>query len=471
MTLAQKNWIIAALGLLLVAMLVVVSYREAQSIRHEAEPEAVVTDVNRGCVDCHTVQTPVIAAQWKDSTHGEKGVGCVECHQATEGEPDAFRHEGQWIATIVTPKDCARCHAEIVEEFQGSHHAAAGKILHSLDNVLGEFAEGPAAAANGCWQCHGSEVKLLKDEAGNVLYRDSGAPRFDPMTWPNTGVGRLNLDGTRGSCAACHSRHTFERAVARSPENCGKCHLGPDHPQKEIYDESKHGIAFYTHRHEMNLDSKTWIAGQDYTAAPTCATCHMSATKSQKMTHDPGKRLSWTLRPPVSVRQENYESKREAMQEVCSSCHIRSFYENFYEQFDGAIDLYNKKFAIPGSELMAMLYAKDKLTATPFDDELEWTWFRLWHHEGRRARHGASMQGPDYTQWHGFFEVAENFYGKFIDQVREAADGDEEIIAKLDEILARPEHGWHKGGLPEEMMKRIDEAYRAKYKQSATGER
>ena len=80
MTLAQKNWIIAALGLLLVAMLVVVSYREAQSIRHEAEPEAVVTDVNRGCVDCHTVQTPVIAAQWKDSTHGEKGVGCVECH-------------------------------------------------------------------------------------------------------------------------------------------------------------------------------------------------------------------------------------------------------------------------------------------------------------------------------------------------------------------------------------------------------
>ncbi|MGE0190497.1 MAG: multiheme c-type cytochrome [Planctomycetota bacterium] len=471
MTLAQKNWIIAALGLLLVAMLVVVSYREAQSIRHEAQPEAVVTDVNRGCVDCHGVQTPVITAQWKDSTHGEKGVGCVECHQAEEGEPDAFRHEGQWIATIVTPKDCARCHAEVVEEFQGSHHAAAGKILHSLDNVLGEFAEGPAAAANGCWQCHGSEVKLLKDEAGNVMRRDSGAPRFDPLTWPNTGVGRLNLDGTRGSCAACHSRHSFKRAVARSPENCGKCHLGPDHPQKEIYDESKHGIAFYAHRHEMNLDSKTWIAGQDYIAAPTCATCHMSATKSQPITHDPGKRLSWTLRPPVSVHQQDWEGKRQAMQEVCSACHIRSFYEDFYVQFDSAIELYNDKFAIPGSQLMAMLYSKDKLTATPFDEELEWTWFRLWHHEGRRARHGASMQGPDYTQWHGFFEVAENFYTKFLDQVHEAAQGDEEILAKVEEILARPEHAWRSGGLPEEMMKRIDEEYRAKYKQSATGER
>ena len=335
MTLAHKNWIVAALGLLLVAMFVGVSLREAQTIRHDASPEATVTEVNQACVDCHSIQTPVIAAQWKDSTHGIKGVGCVECHQAKEGEPDAFEHEGQWIATIVTPKDCARCHEEVVEEFLQSHHAAAGKILHSLDNVLGEFAEGKAAAANGCWQCHGSEVKLLKDENGNVKRRDSGAPMFDPMTWPNTGVGRLNLDGTRGSCAACHSRHSFKREVARSPENCGKCHMGPDHPQKEIFDESKHGIAFYAHRDEMNMDRQKWIVGEDYIAAPTCATCHMSATKDLPITHDPGKRLSWTLRPPVSVRQKDWERKRSDMQKVCSACHIQSFYEGFYHQFDG----------------------------------------------------------------------------------------------------------------------------------------
>ena len=469
MNLSQKNWIIAILGLLLVLMLVVVSFREAQTIRHEASPLAVVTDVNRGCVDCHSQQTPVITQQWEDSTHGIKGVGCVECHKAEEGEPDAFLHEGHVIATIVTPKDCARCHAEIVEEFQGSHHAAAGKILHSLDNILGEFAEGPAAAANGCWQCHGSEVKLLKDESGKVLTRDSGAPRFDPMTWPNTGVGRLNLDGTRGSCAACHSRHSFKRSVARSPENCGKCHMGPDHPQKEIYDESKHGIAFYAHRDEMNLDSEKWVAGEDYTAAPTCATCHMSATKSQPITHDPGKRLSWNLRPPISVRQKDWEKKKSAMQEVCASCHIRSFYEGFYEQFDGAVELYNTKFAKPGAQLMALLYKKEHLTAVAFDDEIEWTWFRLWHHEGRRARHGASMQGPDYTQWHGFFEVAENFYTKFLHQAEEAADGDPEVKAFIEEVLDRPEHKWRKGHLPGDMMERINESYRKKYKQDAAG--
>ena len=118
---------------------------------------------------------------------------------------------------------------------------------------------------------------------------------------------------------------------------------------------------------------------------------------------------------------------------------------------------------------MAMLYKKDYLSSTPFDEELEWTWFRLWHHEGRRARHGASMQGPDYTQWHGFFEVAENFYNKFLHEVEVAAKGDKEIMDFVHEVMGRKEHQWRSGGLPQEMMKRIDEAYKKKYKQSGTG--
>ncbi|MHC4819704.1 MAG: multiheme c-type cytochrome, partial [Planctomycetota bacterium] len=125
----------------------------------------------------------------------------------------------------------------------GSHHAKGGRILGSLDNVLAEVVEGnnafvtpgfpegvSAAAVNGCWQCHGSQVKVLKDG------------QLDPATWPNTGIGRINPDGSEGSCTACHSRHAFSAAQARHPDNCGKCHMGPDHPQKEIYEESKHGI-------------------------------------------------------------------------------------------------------------------------------------------------------------------------------------------------------------------------------------
>ena len=57
----------------------------------------------------------------------------------------------------------------------------------------------------------------------------------------------------------------------------------------------------------MNLTSEKWIVGVDYSAAPTCATCHMSATREQALTHDVGQRISWTLRPIISVKKEDWE--------------------------------------------------------------------------------------------------------------------------------------------------------------------
>jgi len=55
---------------------------------------------------------------------------------------------------------------------------------------------------------------------------------------------------------------------------------------------------------------------------------------------------------------------------------------------------YNEKFAKPGKAIMGALKAEGLTTATSFDEEIEWTWFYLWHHEGRRSRHGASMMAP-----------------------------------------------------------------------------
>lgn len=54
--------------------------------------------------------------------------------------------------------------------------------------------------------------------------------------------------------------------------------LGPDHPQIEIYNESKHGIAFYANRDKMALDKASWVLGKDYSAAPTCVTCTSAVT-------------------------------------------------------------------------------------------------------------------------------------------------------------------------------------------------
>jgi hydroxylamine dehydrogenase len=407
----------------------------------------VLSAADKACVDCHKDETPGIVAHWEDSAHSKvaKAVGCFSCHQAKKGEVDAFEHEDQIIATIVSPKDCSRCHKKESDEYQASHHATAGNILASLDNLLGEVIEGPPAAVNGCKQCHGSTVKVLANG------------KLDPTTWPNTGIGRINPDGSKGSCSACHSRHEFSSARARRPENCGKCHMGPDHPQIEIYNESKHGIAFYASQDKMNLTSKKWRVGIDYSAAPTCATCHMSATESLGVTHDVGARISWTLRPVISKKLPNWEKKRADMQKVCGTCHADQWVGNFYKQFDSAVELYNSKFAKPAKEIMVELKKAGLITPTPFDDKIEWTFFELWHHEGRRARHGAAMMGPDYTQWHGFYEVAKHFYIKFLPQVAELGRKD-----LVDKVLSDPQHAWKKG-LTKEMREKINKFYNDRY--------
>ncbi len=400
---------------------------------------------SKACASCHLKSaTPVVVQQWMASGHAEAGVGCYECHQAATDDPDAFEHYGSVISVLVTPKDCAQCHEEETNEFEASHHAKAGEILGSLDNVLGEVVEGPPAAVSGCVQCHGGKVTFAKD----------GRP--DATTWPNEGIGRINPDGSRGSCSACHSRHTFSASIARQPENCGKCHLGPDHPQAEIYAESKHGITYRAKIEEMDLDAPTWVLGKDYNAAPTCATCHMSATKELPLTHDVGARISWTLRPEVSIKLGNWEAKRADMPKVCLNCHASTWVHNFYAQYDTAVGFYNRKFGEPAKAIMAKLHAAGKLTPTPFDEPLEWDYFEMWHHQGRAARMGVAMMGPDYVQWHGFYEVAKVFYSQFLPEAERLLPG---VTA---EARAMDDHRWL-SGLSKEERQKIQQYYQQRY--------
>lgn len=418
------------------------------------------------CLQCHKELNPVIVQQWGASKHYRAKIGCYECHRAEKTDPDAFEHGDEFISVIVSPNDCARCHENEVRQFNSSRHSKGARILGSQDNILAEVVEGnrmmktpgfpegiSAAAVSGCWQCHGSEVKVI--EGG----------KLDPATWPNTGIGRINPDGSQGSCSACHSRHKFSVEQARNPENCGKCHMGPDHPQIEIYEESKHGVAFHANKHKMNLDNEKWILGEDYNAAPTCATCHMSATPTQGTTHDVGMRISWNNRPIQSVRPEvadaqlnlpgkdiDWKKRRNNMKNVCLNCHNENYVDNFYTQYDSLIALYDEKFARPGKELMAL--AKPLLEPVEFSNKIDFIWFELWHHEGRRARHGASMMGPDYTHWHGTYEVAKHFYSEFIPELEKIAqeniDSDNAATAQqaqalkdaIEKVLHGDNHKW-----------------------------
>jgi len=391
--------------------------------------QAPLSEASYACITCHSTSQYLASqiSEWQRSAHADAQVACYECHSAEPGDPDVMEHNGYNISVLVTPNDCAECHAAEAEQFASSRHSLGGDILSSLDNVLGEDVEGLAAAVAGCQQCHGAVVELTPEGT------------LSPASWPNTGIGRINPDGSNGACSTCHTRHLFSVAVAREPASCGNCHLGPDHPQMEIYEESKHGVAFVANREQMNLEASPWVLGEDYTAAPTCVTCHMGAVPGLDHNHDVGLRISWTLRPVVSPRLENWEERRTSMQQVCRQCHSPGFYENFFTQFDDAVVLYNDKFATPAQEIMNELREEGELTEQEFDEQIEWTFFLLWHHEGRRARHGAAMMGPDYVQWHGFFEVADRFYNEFVPEAEELLPGVTEAY------LEEEYHQWRLG--------------------------
>jgi hypothetical protein len=360
---------------------------------------------------------------------GRRGVNCFDCHGADRGDVDALEHEGHLISVLVTPRDCGLCHPKEADQQAASVHARAAESLSGDELALAEVVTGPAAFAVGCRQCHGSVISV---EEGGTLRCD---------TWPNTGIGRLNPDGSRGSCSACHSRHRFTRAEARHPQACGKCHRGPGHPQVEVYEGSKHGLLLEPNALRMNYERRSWVGGVDYVDAPTCASCHISTFPGLSSTHNVSARVSWNLRTPVPTRSEGWKKRRAAMARVCCTCHDSHFVEDFFVQADGAVAFDRDKFAVPAAEIMKLLAAEGRLTAKAFDEPLEWIYRELWHHAQSRARNGAVMGSPE-SAWSGTYEVSKLFYMEFLPEVRRAAG--EELYRDIEDrvLRRRQEHRW-----------------------------
>jgi hypothetical protein len=166
------------------------------------------------------------------------------------------------------------------------------------------------------------------------------------------------------------------------------------------------------------------------------------------------------VRPEVSDKKMglpggdvNWQTRRDNMKTVCINCHEQQWVDNFYVQYDSLIDLYHDKFAKPGLALYEL--AKPLMSPVEFANPLAWVWYEIWHHEGRRARHGASMMGPDYTHWHGTYEVAKHFYTKLVPDLEHLiaqgrSSGDpakvtaaETLARKLEEVLGSRNHRWY----------------------------
>ena len=341
---------------------------------------------------------------------------------------------------------------------------------------------------HACLECHGTLVVPYKKEMARVENLVTGTvntfERVDYWGWPSNGAGRVDPDGSIGTCTACHTRHEFSVKQAREPWTCGQCHLGYDHPHIEIYEESKHGNILAAYGSEWNWTAIPWRVGVHFNS-PTCAACHMStlADKDGNIlvygTHDFRERLVWDqmhfftypkprwpdltqnaiikggnqlngagliknnvvftgfkvvysdapkpgeLKFPRLATIEytgDLAKKRAEMKKVCNLCHSRQWVDNYFRTFDQNLIDYN----ITAQYAFQLLQKAYKLgiqdPSNKLDEYMEMMWYYIWHHEGRRWRNGAAMMGPDFAHWFGIVDTVMDKLGRMTNYYNTAVE-------------------------------------------------
>jgi hydroxylamine dehydrogenase len=381
--------VVIAFALIIGAFLV----NRARPAVESGQPSASLARATGKCAECHMQQQYAVVHEFEMSRHAQKGVNCLDCHQPAEGQQKK-EHHGFVVSTKLTAGNCRSCHEPIYQEFLRSRHAAPswaavyGQAGLKPEQI--EFSEryqpggtrrpahpltaleGPSATTSGCAQCHS--------------------------------VGKPNDDGTIGTCTACHTRHTSSVAIARLPKTCGQCHLGPDHSQIEIYEESKHGVMFAAQERQLNLEAPPKTLTTRDMFVPTCATCHMSGLNGQKVTHDPSERLSYYLADPITKPRPNHDRGQAAMKQICVQCHTPPLVDRVYAEAEKVVATTNERVQA-ATDIMTALRKDGVLTGTPFSLPIDFVYFDLWHYDGRTSKHGAFMGGADFIQWHGNYPM------------------------------------------------------------------
>ncbi len=357
------------------------------------QPSADFIRATGKCAECHLQQHYAVVHEYEMSRHAAQGVNCLDCHHPAEHQ-EPKEHNGFTIVGKLTAGNCRGCHEQIYQEFLRSRHAAtswaavygeagltpeqvafaerhqpggARRPAHPLTAV-----EGASATTSGCAQCHG--------------------------------IGRPNDDGTIGRCTDCHTRHTSSVAIARLPSTCGQCHMGPDHAQLEIYEESKHGLMFASQEKLLNLEADPSELSTRDMFIPTCATCHMSGLNGLNVTHDPSDRLSWYLADAITKPRPDHDRAQQAMKNVCLQCHTTPLVDRVYREAEAVVVKTNERVQ-DAAEVMASLRKDGVLTTAPFTQPIDFVYFDLWHYDGRTSKHGAFMGGADFVQWHGNYPM------------------------------------------------------------------
>ena len=438
-----------------------------------------ISAATQECLDCHAAFHPGIVSDWQKSRHaavtpstamaqkgstrrvssvtlsenlGDTVVGCAECHTLRgEAHADTFEHNGYQIHLAPSPDDCAVCHVEERTQYAGNIMSMAEKNLseNTLYQDLQRTILGPARGkekkvqfslpepmtqADTCYYCHGTRLKVT---GRTTRETDAGEMEFPVIEgWPNQGVGRVNLDGSRGSCSACHTRHRFSIETARKPDTCKECHAGPDVPAYKVYISSKHGNIFSAHGSEWNFSSPSWHVGEHFTA-PTCAVCHISQTVNTEgeviaqRTHRMNDRLGWRhfgliyahpqpqlpdttiirnrsgLPLPTDldgapakeylISPDQIKTRRAVMEAVCRSCHGNAWVSGHFQKLDQVVSTSNAEVR-HATELIRAIWKKGYASGpdsggSMFDEAVERRWSDLWLIHANNIRLSSAMAG------------------------------------------------------------------------------
>ncbi|MEJ5306639.1 MAG: multiheme c-type cytochrome [Ignavibacteria bacterium] len=461
--------------------------------------ELKLSDETQECINCHSVIHPGIVASWEKSRHSKITpedaitktklerrvsfttieeklknvvVGCYECHSLnTEKHSDAFEHNGYKINLIISPNDCAVCHPTETNEYSKNlmsfahsnlvenkvyqdlmrsvnnpHKYDKGKIEIKDSNKLTDY--------ESCLYCHGSKIEVKGFENRETQFGELTFPVLEG--WPNQGVGRINPDGSRGSCSACHTRHEFSIEIARKPYTCAECHKGPDVPAFKVYEVSKHGNIFSSEYHKYNFDQVPWRIGKDF-SVPTCATCHISLITSPdgkevivERTHQMNDRLSWRLfgvpyahphpiKPNLSdvknsaglplivelngepvnkfvISREEQEKRNSLMKSICLNCHSKSWVNGHFERLENTIKETNA-LTLQATKILQEFWANGFTKGLPhnqssFDEKIERDWVSTWLYYANSIRFASAMAGGgDYGVFaDGRYQLTEKLY-------------------------------------------------------------
>jgi hypothetical protein len=218
------------------------------------------------CYTCHTAIDNAqhdIAQKWKDSVHGQNGIGCASCHG---GDPtsDAVTVAMSTAAGFIGKPDrtttvsvCGNCHSDV--ERMRQYQLPTDQLVKYRASVHGQrllTAQDTRVAI--CTDCHGvHDVKKASDPTAPVyplnvpklcaschadarLMEPYGIPTDQFAIYQNSVHGKALLvsqDMRAPTCVSCHGSHD-----AKPPQSsevvgvCGKCHTAT----QALYGESLH---------------------------------------------------------------------------------------------------------------------------------------------------------------------------------------------------------------------------------------